>query len=316
MHSSTSSFKTEWKVLAVVLVVLGVCECWARLAASGLDYDRAHIAEFPAISRKLHQSESPRVLFLGNSLTMHGVVLDEVRAELDRRGVQCTIDRTVPVATDVTDWIYLYERYFRNVDQTPDIVVVGFVRHHVKDLKPPKRLRRLGRHFLALSDMPECFAMDIPGFDERAELLLSRYSALFGDQLIYRENVLYSLLPDFKASEKRLNRILTRVQETAAKDQEQTPPTFERIGRLAKLVKDTGARGVFVAMPLPDIWDTDPQVEQAIKEMGMTYIDARKIDGITPEDFPDGYHMGEKAKLIYSRFIAARLAEQLNIDIN
>jgi hypothetical protein len=313
VNSSTSSFRTEWKVLATVAFVLAICECGARLAASRLDYDRAHISQFPAISRELHQAQRPRVLFFGNSLTMHGVSLDEVRAELTRRQAgPCTIDRFVPVGTDVTDWIYIYEQFFRNTDQAPDIVIVGFAGHHMRDLKPPKRLRRLGGHFLDAKDIPECFRHDVRNFDDRVGVLLSMFSSVYGDQLVYREAALYGVLPGFQASERRLNRILARSKDAAAARPNAPPPpepTFDRVRRLAKLLKDTGARGVFIAMPLPHIWDADPQVAQIVESMGMTYIDARKIDGVEPDDFPDGYHMGDKANSIYSRFVAARMVE-------
>jgi len=301
-------------VLAAVAVVVAIFECGARIAASGLDYDRAHIAKFPEISKRLDESPGPRILFLGNSLMRHGVVLDEVRAELRRLGVErFTVERVVPVGTDVTDWLYIYKRFFINSDRTPDIVVLGFVRHHTVDLKPPKRLRRLGRHFLDLRDAPECFAHDVRGFDDQAALLASRYWATFGDQLIYRERTLYALLPGFQSSEKRLNRILTRRKEAAAaRNSRPAPePTFERLDRLAELLKDSGADGIFAAMPLPHIWAPYPQVQKTVESRGMTYVDARKIDGVGPDDFPDGYHMGENAKIVYSRFIAARLAERI-----
>ena len=165
-------------------------------------------------------------------------------------GEPYTIDRFVPVGTDVTDWIYIYERFFRNVDQAPDIVIVGFAGHHMRDLKPPKRLRRLGGRFLDMRDAPECFSRDVTRFDDRVEVLLSRGSSVFGDQLIYREAALYGILPWFQASERRLNSILTVSKEAAAAKPSATPrpkPTFERVRRLAELLKDTGARGVFVA---------------------------------------------------------------------
>jgi hypothetical protein len=284
------------------------------MSARDLNYDREHIHNLPEISRRLHQVPGARVLFLGNSLTRHGVSVDKVREELAYRGVEPAIERTVPVGTDVTDWIYAYKRFFGNVDQAPDIVIVGFVRHHVRDLKPPKRLRRLGRHFLDLQDAPECFALDLHRFDTCAEVLLSRYWASYGDQLLYREGALYAILPGFQASERRFNHILERNQErTAALKNNGKPPehTFDRIRRLAGLLKETGAHGIFVAMPLPHIWEPDPQVRQAVTSMGMTYVDARKLEGITSEDFPDGYHMGEKAKTAYSRLIAKHLADRL-----
>ena len=316
MNSSTSSFKTEWKVIVAVLAVLGVCECVARLAGRTLDWDREHIYEFPAISRRLHESEGPRVLLLGNSLTLHGVCADELQAELELLGYgDCTVEKVVPVGTDVTDWIYVYRRFFANVEQCPDIVVVGFARHHVRDLKPPKRLRRLGRHFLDLSDATECFEHDVLPFEERAALLMSRALALYGDQLCHRETALYWMLPGFKNGERKLNRDMEQRKEAAAQAKrngaEPPEPTFDRMRRLANLFKETGAGGLFVAMPLPDVWETDPQVEQIAVEAGMTYVDARKLSGVGSGDFPDGYHMGEEAKLVYSRFLAARIVERI-----
>lgn len=312
MNSSTSNSKSEWKVLVAVATFLLVLEVGARFAAPFLDRDRGHIHDFPAIADELSRGEYPRILFLGNSLTLHGLDKDMVRDDLIEAGfAQPTIGWTVPVGTDATDWIYLFDQYFKDENQIPDIVIVGYVRHHVRDHKPTKRLRRLGRHFLSLSDMKECFDHDVVTFEARAEVLLSNVSSLYGDQPNYRETALGELLPGFWGAEKRFNRSLEQRQEALSQGKDAPAPTFTRISRLSQKLKESGCLGIFVAMPLPEPWDTDPEVEAAVKASGMAYVDARAIEGLTAKDFPDGYHMGERAKEFYSHFIAKRIAEQL-----
>jgi len=298
------------------MAVVAIFEITARFVGSDLNWDRAHIYKIPEISRRLNDTDSESVLFMGNSLTLHGVETDDVIDELKTRGISdVVVDRVIPVGTDVTDWIYIYRTFFSNVDQCPDVVVVGFVRHHMQDLKPPKRLRRLGRHFLSFANEMEIFSEDIQDFDDRAEVVLSQISACFGDQPLYNEGALYSLLPHYSYGEKRINHLLNKVHERIALRRldgaDPPPPTFRRVERLAKIFKDSGTHAIFVAMPLPEHWEMDPEVEKLVRDSGMTFIDARKVEGIETEDFPDGYHMGDRARGIFSRFIAGKIAEHL-----
>jgi len=304
VSSSTSSFRTELKVIAVVLAVVAIFEIAARFMADDLSDDRAHIHGIPEISRRLDEAPGRCVLFLGNSLSLHGVDAALVAESLK----DVTVDRVIPVGTDVTDWIYIYRRYFGNVDRNPDVVVVGFVRHHVRDLKPPKRIRRLGRHFLSFDNEMEIFTEDVHDYDDRAELVLSQVSSCFGDQLFYNEWVLAELLPWYHRCTKRLNWMLDRVQKRIAKQRlagrPPPAPTFDRVARLAKIFRENGTRGVFVAMPLPEVWEMDPEVQKAVEAEGMTFVDARAIGGMVETDFSDGYHMGESGREKFSRFIA------------
>ncbi len=299
-------------MLLAVAAFLCLLEVGARFAAPYLDRDRGHIHDFPRIAEELNQGEHPQILFLGNSLTLHGLDKEIVKTELIELGInQPTIDWTVPVGTDVTDWIYIFEQYFEEENEIPDVIIVGFVRHHARDHKPTKRLRRLGRHFLSFADIKECFEYDVLTFEDRAEVLLSNMSSVYGDQPNYRETVLGELLPGFWGAEKRFNHSMEQRQEAMSQGKDAPQPTFTRISRLAQKFKKSGCQGIFVAMPLPEPWDTDPEVEAAVKSKGMAYVDARNLEGLTAEDFPDGYHMGERAKELYSHFIAKEIANQL-----
>ncbi|MFT7619631.1 MAG: hypothetical protein ACI97A_003287 [Planctomycetota bacterium] len=288
-----------------------LCELAAQLGAKHLNRDRMHIHELPAIAKRLHESAGPKILILGNSLSLHGVSSEIMQTQMKADGIHdATVEFAVPVGTDSMDWLYLYRRYFLNPELIPDVVVIGYVRHHVVDLVPPKRIRRLGRHFLDVVDAKKMFNDSVPKFETQVELLLSNLSAAYGDQPEYRDLALGEVLPNFSKSERRINKVLEDKQIALVGDVT-TGKKFEHIEDLAKILKATGTHGIFIPMALPEPWETDPEVEQIITELGMTYLDARNLESLTPEDFPDGYHMGERAKELYSRFLGKHVVSQL-----
>lgn len=309
MHSSTSSFRTELKVIAAVLCVLAACELAVRIASPYLDSDRIHIAEFPDISKKLAQSTSPRVLFLGNSLTRSGVDMDIVREELVRRGQNnASIAKIVPVGTVVTDWHYIFEKYFSDVDQCPDIVVIGFVRHHIPDSRDLK-CRRLGRYFCEVNHLAEIFEYDVAALSKRTEVLLSRFWATYGEQSLVQERIYDSFIPNYRSATRKINKLLLADEEKKNEHLENPKRTYHRLKRIAELLKKNNTHGIFVAMPLPDVWELDADVAKTVRQCGMTFIDGRKIPGMKNEDFRDGYHLGQNGAKIYSQFIAGKITE-------
>jgi len=292
---------------------VGAFEGIARLAGGYLDYDRQHIYTFPAVARRLADSPSPRVLFLGNSLARTGLHLDTVREELRRLGApEAELARMVPVGTDITDWVYLYKKHFAGAGRAVDVVVIGFTDDHVRDV-PAKRLRRLGRHFISPSSIPELFERDVTGFGDRVEVLLSYGSACFGDQLLYRDSALWGMIPNCQSGTGTINDFLRHAETKAhaAEGIEPPPPTYHRLERLIELLRQDGVRGIFVAMPLPRIRPLDPNLARTVRAGGMTFIDARQIAGIESGSFQDGYHLNDAGAERYSRFIAAELCELL-----
>ena len=311
MNSSTSSFKrSEWKVLAVVALAFLVFETMARVFAPTLDYDREHIHAFPEIVEEMDQDDHPRILVLGNSLLMHGV--DE--ALLEKELVQatsgsCHVTKVTPVGTAIRDWTYLYDTYFTELDTHPDVVVIGFVAHHVPD-QYELRMRRLTRHFCSLGNLGNCLREEGRNFETRALGALSHFSALYGDQPEWQWIVSPAVIPEFGRSVRRINRLLDdEAERRMTMSNAPTPRTYLRLTRLMEAFRMHGVKAYCVPMPQPESWDLDPGAAEAISAQGATLVDARAIPGMTQSDFLDGYHLGAPGRERFTRFLARALAD-------
>jgi len=323
VSSSTSSssgvtrpgFETERKVLLAVLLVLCAWEGVTRWWAPTLDYDRVHIHKFDALAQELKAAAGPRVLIYGNSLSLHGVDAPLIERQLRESGSSgASVSRFVPVGTDIVDWIYIYQTYFTEQKRVPDLVVLGFVAHHIPD-NPVKRQRRLGRHFVSSQNMLQLFLEDLPRFDERFELMLAYGLASIGDQRLHQWEMYHKLIPHNREGYWRLYDLTQEARAKLARkrgtEQQKKTTRYKRLARLARLIRKSGSRGIFVAMPRPGGWKIDPQAVSVIEQHGMTFLDANQLKGIGEAQFRDGYHLNAEGKAIFSAFVARAVAAQL-----
>lgn len=306
MISSSSRLQDELKVIATVLIVVVIWEITARILSGNLDSDRQHIHQFPKLSKEIQVSQHPTVLFLGNSLTLRGVNISIVCEELKKTKVSERCFKIVPTSTAIIDWFYLYKRYFEEVQQHPDVVVIGFVAHHVPDVESIK-IPRLGKHFLSARCLPELLSEDLKDFDDRFKAVICFISYGFGDQPEHKYYLLNAFIPDFRYGTRRATHSIEANLEKKASPTK----TYHRLERMAILLRHNNVHGIFIAMPKPYVWDLDPKIAETVCAAGMTFIDARNIDTMTEDDYADGYHLGEKGAEKYSRFVAAKIAEIL-----
>ncbi|MBT8037916.1 MAG: hypothetical protein KJO21_10260 [Verrucomicrobiae bacterium] len=317
------SFRQELRVVAVILGFIIVLEIIARIIAPTLDYDRVNIHAFPQTIQNLEAhaetSGNPRVVFFGNSLMLHGLNEDTVRDELKSiGGPEIESAKITPVGTAMLDWVYLYRRYFESEQSHPDILIVGFVAHHIHDQEPIK-LRRLSRHFVTTQDLPNLWKHELQDFHRTTQSILCNLSALEGDQPEHQLGILYSVVPDYRAGLNRNNQLIASAAERRAANN--TPNTttepeesYHRMDRFIKKCKQHGVDVWLVPMPQPDVWDYNPAATHVAEKHGMQVIDARSIDGMTESDFSDGYHLGESGAEIFSRWMAQQISNHRPLD--
>jgi len=85
-------------------------------------------------------------------------------------------------------------------------------------------------------------------------------------------------------------------------------PTYERLERLIAITDSHNVQVVIVALPVPDEYDVDPGLVELASKREIQMIDARHIDGIENEMFPDGPHMNSIAAEHFSHDVGAKLA--------
>jgi hypothetical protein len=310
-HAPT--FRQELRVVAVVLVFIAALEAIARWVAPVLDYDRKHIHALPEIISQLAEraktSGHPRVVFFGNSLVMHGLDEGIFHDELQHlNGPPMETTKITPVGTAMLDWIYLFQRYFPSPESLPDVLIVGFVAHHIHDQEPIK-IRRLSRHFVAPQDFPALWRTDLQDFHDVAQSSLCGVSALAGDQPEHQLILLNACVPEYQAGVKANNRLVAAAAERKAPPAAVAVETFQRMDRFIQLCRSRGVKIFFVPMPQPERWTVNPAAIQLTEDHAMGFLDARAIDGMTEADFSDGYHLGETGQEKFSRWLAAQLSK-------
>lgn len=320
-----ASWLQEMPVVMVVLAFVLSLELIARIIAPILDFDRKNIYAFPETIAQLEKdaktSEKQKVVFFGNSLMLHGLDQALVKEELENIGApEMESAKVTPVGTAMLDWVYLYRRYFSDENSHPDILVVGFVRHHIHDQEAIK-LRRLARHFVTKKDLPLLWEEDLEDFHNITQSVLCNVSALEGDQPEHQLGVLQTLIADYKKGLNRNNNLVSAwkqrlAQETAIRDGKvldtgEPEETYQRMLRFIAECREHKVKVYFVPMPQPEVWDFNPEAQRIIEAEGMSVLDARDIDGMTPEDFSDGYHLGETGNKKFSKWMAAQLSEIL-----
>lgn len=296
-----TSFRNELKVVIVLVVFVFLLEIIARLIAPHLDYDRMHISKFGQIVAEIPAEEKRgdgHLCVLGNSLLMHGFDPEIFKDKLP--DVQVT--KLTPVGTAIHDWDMLFKRYLESEDLIPKHLLIGFVAHHIDDSEPVK-LRRMARHFSDLGDMPYLWEHEDFDFHQKTQSVLSRYSALLGDQPEHRLRSLEYLIPEYRSGLNANKDFVSNVVEKdSGEDIKETG--FKRVTRFLENCKKQDIQVYLVPMPQPEVWDLNSEVERIAEGFGAKVLDARSIQGMGEEDFSDGYHLGETGIVKFTEWLS------------
>jgi hypothetical protein len=302
MSSSISSFRTELKVVVLVLLVLGACELVVRLFERRLADVNA-----PLASKRLMEGDGQRVLILGNSLVRDDVNTKVLEEELRAQGTgPVRVERVYLQNTTVGDWYFAFKHYFIDTGRLPDTLILCYANQHLQDYAIQRQF--VARYYSSARDIPEIFRDDVQDFDSRVEFLLSAHSASFTHRAGIQRRLFDLLIPHYRESAVRLNDFLSA---TASKRMVSYQPTYQRLERLIKMAQSQGVRVILVAMPVKNSYPIAPEIKSLVETRGLTFIDARFVEGLNEENYNDVMHLSSKGANIFSRSLARELAEYL-----
>jgi hypothetical protein len=88
-------------------------------------------------------------------------------------------------------------------------------------------------------------------------------------------------------------------------------PSFHKLGRLIAEARANGMRVVVVALPTAPSrqYEVPDALVATVEEAGMTFLDDHFIPALAPDLFPDGLHLADEGKSIYTRLLAAELSQ-------
>lgn len=328
MNLSTSSFN-GLKTALVVLALLLVVEAGMRRFEPYLSADVAHIESIPQIVGSFGKADHD-LLFLGSSITRHGVDVAALEPVLAAQGVASdafSLSFIYPDASDILDWAYVYHHYLSPSAAQPDVIVVNFAGDRLEDVEAnPQQIRRIARHHTTLRDVPGAFAQDFTTLPQRADFLLSKTFVSFA----HRERVrmrLMATLPLYRQTQRSLNESqlaqVAKATPAAASTSNPDPVTFQatpagRYTRLKRFLAEIDARSVrvvFVATPVRDPYTLDPALRTLLADHGAELLDTRAVPGLTPVVFDDALHLSPEGAEIYSRALAKKLAPLLKAEL-
>lgn len=313
MSSSTSSFRREIPVWLAVALVFVAMEAAFRLIGARVSDNLARVEQIPQQARTLAAATArPRVLMLGNSLTIKGIddarFRQETSAALDR---DLAYERIALYGADTTEWYWIVDQQFASTSHMPDVIVVNIDDDFAKDI-PTTRSRRLALYFPVFS-RPFVPAVDIPTFESRAEFVLAKFSQAYSRAKNLGVVALGKLTPHGEAGSEWVRvRLGNRVRKGAA-DIESPPPSYERLRRLAELARRHDARMVCVFMPHREPYEITGELRRTLADAGATLVDLRDPGGVAPLHFDDDRHLTPTEGA--SRFTPAyarRLAEEFS----
>jgi hypothetical protein len=311
MNSSTSSFRSELKVILVVVVLLACVEVGLRLIETRLSLDIANIKTFPGIASRLANSQEPTLLFFGNSMTRKGVDTEVIQEVFEQARRPVPLERSFADDTVMVDWYYIFKHFYSG-EAAPDVMVVGFASDNLEDVPiRAEQPRRIGRYFSSLGDTPELFRYDLTTLGERTEYLLSRNLVSFANRERVRKRLLVEIIPNYQTFANDLNTQGLNTSEQAVGIVKQTV-SYTRLERFINLASSQETKLVFVAMPNKAFYNLNPELVTVFKKHDVAFIDVREIPEITADKFEDNLHLTAEGATIYSSYLAAQLMKWLS----
>ena len=316
MSSSTSSFKSELKVILVVVAVVGLFEAGARVrdhySPKG---DESLLRGFARDARELKAEPGIRVILMGNSLTRGGYNLEVFQKELQAAGGGPISVRNCGMhGSMMVEWYYVFKQNFIGAN-APDVLVVSLSPDGGEDGNPHAFRISWLSYEVGWRDVPELAATDLRSFDLSTQFMLARLSSAMAHQWNLRVDLVYTHIPHFWEGMQTLNGRVNLAAINRAKSVRGAPPpapTYALLKRFMALIAANHTRLLVVAMPVREHYEIDPGLPRALEAGGMAFMDCRDIQGLTPDKFADGWHLTDEGTTVFSKYMARHLPGRLN----
>jgi hypothetical protein len=310
MSSFISSFKTEWKVLLVVLVVMGGAELRELWVNAHRPYESKLLREFPAMADRLAAQKGTRVVLLGNSLTQVGYNMPLLQSQMQANGnAEMNILNISQTGSAPAEWYHNFARLFVRRGDAPDVVVINMSPDGIADAVPMGY--RIGwlAHETDWQDLPEVLGKDLGEVEVDGQYLMACVSPLYADRWDVRFETLWRITPDIKAGMAWVN----SAQLTVARSKHAAapkPPTHSLLLRMLALAKTNHTRVILVAMPARERYEIDPALPGILKfDDNAVLMDCRSIPGLNAADFSDGWHLNAQGAEMFTAYMAKELPE-------
>ncbi len=311
--------RNEWKVVLILVMSLLLLEGLVRNFAGSLSLDLLNIIATPRTSARITAApeEVRTVLVVGNSLSRSGVDLKQLSEgggwAQDGKKTRTEAELFAPDGSSVVQWNWGVKRYFANRDAHPDVILLFTGRMHLLDL--PVTPETLGAYFVGPRDLPAA-ARSMRDGDDSLSLLLGATSHLLANKDRVRTRIGYSYLPGFEAAWP----VLTSGGGAAATQTEPSQGdggdasdagTVEALKGFIATARQMGSELHVISVPMPEGYQVAAPVRRLLEKEGIPLHDLSVVPGITPDLFPDHYHLGEAGAKLFTGAILDSLKKRI-----
>jgi hypothetical protein len=302
MSSSTSSFRTEWKVVVSVALVLLAAEVTMRLGTTRFSPKISLFGSQPARIADQVPESGPHVLILGNSMTKTGI--DEGLLQ-DAFPPPVQINKVSINGTSILEWNRILVRYFLRAGNAPDWLILPFATTALQDgCRPDLGLLAL---LCGPDDLWDTLANDLKPA-QFGVYLHSYVSYSFANRSRVKQAALKNILPDYANGTIRL----WQVQAPNGMGGEPIVSSYRKLKQVLAEAASHRIRVALVAMPRKDDYEIDPLIGDLAEAAGAILVDMRHVDGLGAEDFNDNLHLspagGKKFTRAFVRCLAPLIA--------
>jgi len=307
----SSVFDSKSLALAYAKALAGICAILIiAVEISSIYLLKHHSVTYARVSRQYDEAvkmrpagpgEPPCVLMVGNSLLLHGVELNRLRA------LTSGSMRIYPVfleATGYYDWLYGLQRLFRQ-GARPQVVVVGvgvnyFLKNGVRQDYAPMLFLDARDTLAVASDLH---------LDRTAtsNLLLAHSSTFWDTRSAIRTQVLSHVVPHVEDLF-----LLVNAKPAIPEGREFEEITIPRLQRLRELCEAHGAKLILLVPPTLSSESAVSQMADAARTAGVDISVPIDPAALSAKFYrPDGMHLNPEGAVLFTSALARDLPERV-----
>lgn len=306
-HITDPNLKYELWVILCVACVLLLTEIGLRSTESYLSGNLNHIHQIPTIASRFGTDE-PSVLFLGNSLTNNAIDPHSFKQPYGILQGQAPdiVEKITPDGTSLSDWYCIYRNFIADQKAAPKVVVMGFAWAQLSDQYPIDPAR-LGGFFCSTEDIPDLSSTGLSRHDNVLVFMAGAISHVYLNREAIRNRVLDMLVPNYRTVVQTLNNRPDAQPNGNTMPAQQMNYTYDTLRHFSRLVAESGARLVVVAMPVQESYPIDRNLLTLAHEQQITLVDLRDHPQLDRTMFADPIHLNDLGRKRFSAFLASAL---------
>ena len=296
----------EYRVVAGLLIAVITVELLLRVAEEDLSGNIAHILTIPSIVEDADSKDYQSLVFLGNSLTnraVHSPIIDDVLNRNNTGTYQSF--KIIPDNSALAEWYCIYQNQFKDVEDQPAAIIIGFAWDQISDqglIKPA----RLGAFFCKQKDLAPLSVTALGHHIKQLQFFAGYISHVYVNREAIRNRLLEPVIPDYLAISRKINQANNQnAQESVGSEFQYT---YELFTDLVTDIRATGSDIILVAMPVIQDYAIDQNLVRVTQDLDVPLIDMRRTGRITNDMYRDPIHLNTDGRQIFSEVIAQRLA--------